>query len=1762
MTRKLFWMIFVAPVLGATALSAGAEQAEDSLFRHAENALQDEARVLHRDFTSPERWRDWTLERANGEEADIQAWMSSRWKETPGRLADSLAGSAASWVGAGLRESEWVETLDFGFQLPLEGRTGWMNLNAIGPLSRGEDSVLGWQLPLSFGSADDDGETEMVGNVGLFYRRTLGDWGLAGVNLFGDYQDEGANGDFWRWSVGAEYRTSWADVFVNRYIPSSPAQRTLLSGGTQERIAYSAGGYDAEVRFHAPRSRWLEGFAEYSLWEGEYGDADDSGFRYGFRLLPRTGGLADGFRFEADYDDTLDGGLGARFSYDWTLGQTPRRTGYAVFDPRAHLFSPVERRHEQEIRVRIRTLGINGAVARSESESDCSPSDSVITAAQQSAANISLTMHVIAGDYDGVCGSLRGGASPNHPDGDEESWALHFAATLTVSDAVKIASVLVSAGASVDAKGGGSGDTPLHMAASVDAGPMANFLIAAGADKEVTNNNHARPLHIAAIFGATAVIKAMLDREENPAEVNARIIVDIPYVGRWELHTPLDLAISNTVTVRQERAAVYLLAYNGECRTASGHDWCDAEGLSLPVSPFSGGGTLAAAGYDGVVGSFSEVTSEVGKITLKHSLIEGGDDFTNEDREVRAKNPLEEGERAAVMQVAASKGRLSTVFLTATFSVTVESGNDYTVTLSPYSRGAALTLESERFSELEFEKSDGNVELTLSQNGVVSATVNLRLEDAYTLKAEATVAGMLGTLRFSAEVYPSCESGALFSPLVSSGSFYGEILGNDLQRICWLISQGRDLNRSVFLGQGPLHLAAVFGRAEIASLLLFYGAEVNKLNVVGETPLDAGVSGGGVAALPVLVNNGGVCMQEENQDSSECGLRLWPRDVSVTAVAGYRGSLYALGAVPPEGGEVEYFLGTDAPRNIVLENGVVRRYAPLSGGDAEHVTVGVRSGAQTLFAGVKISAMAEVSEATATIPADHSGAVHTLALPGFDNATYAKALGSAGEFTVAVNGEVSLKDGESLAALGEYVVVARAEDAGFLGEAMLTLRISALRGSRLTLSYPSRQAMAGGYSGVVLTISAGVDEGATVSYAGGLVAPFTLAASGSNFILSLTAALSGPDALMVKPDFVSRKAGFSPKTESAIIRVTVLSSYSDSVVIQRNETGVFYQFSIPGHGDATFNEVGSSPDFSVEPDGEVSRVAGAVLATQSVHNIVVSATDDGFLGESILLTLDVSVSFCSPEVTLSSEGATQVELDQGLYEAAKSGDVESACEWVQKGADPGKADERIAGGTFMEPSALHAAASEGHLEMVKFLMSYPDVDVDASIFLNMTPLFVAAEGGHLEVVKYLASQGADVNVSAYWGIPPLYWAMGYEHWETVKYLVSNGGDMNAKYYRGQSPLHWATSFGNLTIVMLMVSHGADVNVRKDDYTTPLHNAASNGDLEVVRFLVSHGANVNAQKRDASYSLIKKDAPIHSAAHYGHLDIVKYLVSQGAEVDIKARYDKTPLHEAAWRGHVDVVEYLVSRGADTTARGGTWPRYTPLHYAAAYGHLDVAEYLLDIGVDVNIHIPWRGTPLDQAVKKAHDWWYSDSEDRSRARVVASTLIARGGICLERTYAMCGLIMRPSGFTVTVTAGYSGAVHTVTAMTRNSGMSPVYSIEYGGRDFQVNAETGVLSPVGESLAEEGAVTVSVKAMAAGGTQSVTVEVVVEVTSSSSSAALSAPPALISRGLNAESRVALSGGASAGFYLLRRDSWPYQFSNAALLRTSGGISRLNTG
>ena len=174
-------------------------------------------------------------------------------------------------------------------------------MNVLGALRETADDAIVWQLR-GYAAEESSGGA----NVGLIYRRAAGEEALVGANVFYDYEEHDY-GSFSRWSLGGEVRGGWGGLFVNRYMVLSDAE-PLKDG----QIAYSREGFDVAAEFKVPKLRWISGGLTHYKWDGEFGDADDKGFRYhaafGFSELMGGGDFWGGLSFEVEYDNPETGG--------------------------------------------------------------------------------------------------------------------------------------------------------------------------------------------------------------------------------------------------------------------------------------------------------------------------------------------------------------------------------------------------------------------------------------------------------------------------------------------------------------------------------------------------------------------------------------------------------------------------------------------------------------------------------------------------------------------------------------------------------------------------------------------------------------------------------------------------------------------------------------------------------------------------------------------------------------------------------------------------------------------------------------------------------------------------------------------------------------------------------------------------------------------------------------------------------------------------------------------------------------------------------------------------------------------------------------------------------------------------------------------------------------------------------------------------------------------------------------------------------------
>lgn len=96
-----------------------------------------------------------------------------------------------------------------------------------------------------------------------------------------------------------------------------------------------------------------------------------------------------------------------------------------------------------------------------------------------------------------------------------------------------------------------------------------------------------------------------------------------------------------------------------------------------------------------------------------------------------------------------------------------------------------------------------------------------------------------------------------------------------------------------------------------------------------------------------------------------------------------------------------------------------------------------------------------------------------------------------------------------------------------------------------------------------------------------------------------------------------------------------------------------------------------------------------------------------------------------------------------------------------------------------------------------------------------TALHVAASRGHLDMVKYLVSIGADVDncnsdMRIIFGETPLAWAVLNNHPQVAEFLIDIAGcNMDKADNDGNTPLHKAGYKGHLDVLDLLVRKGAN-----------------------------------------------------------------------------------------------------------------------------------------------------------------------------------------------------------------------------------------------------------------------------------------------------------------------------------------------------------------
>lgn len=195
------------------------------------------------------------------------------------------------------------------------------------------------------------------------------------------------------------------------------------------------------------------------------------------------------------------------------------------------------------------------------------------------------------------------------------------------------------------------------------------------------------------------------------------------------------------------------------------------------------------------------------------------------------------------------------------------------------------------------------------------------------------------------------------------------------------------------------------------------------------------------------------------------------------------------------------------------------------------------------------------------------------------------------------------------------------------------------------------------------------------------------------------------------------------------------------------------------------------------------------------------------------------------------------------------------------------------------------------------------------VFFCKTALHCAAREGHVEVVRALIAAGANINAAqtdtnSWNGMTALHWAAAQGHLELACLLLAKDGiDVNAEQTdasgcTGMTALHWAAFSGHVDVVRALIAANANIHAVTANGITPIVAAFEQGRHRIVALLQQHGAvlpeHYRQARREERAGVLNPSQSTHTASV--HVDVatsvgklkVRYQKQNNVDVDRKIK----------------------------------------------------------------------------------------------------------------------------------------------------------------------------------------------------------------------------------------------------------------------------------
>jgi ankyrin repeat protein len=171
-----------------------------------------------------------------------------------------------------------------------------------------------------------------------------------------------------------------------------------------------------------------------------------------------------------------------------------------------------------------------------------------------------------------------------------------------------------------------------------------------------------------------------------------------------------------------------------------------------------------------------------------------------------------------------------------------------------------------------------------------------------------------------------------------------------------------------------------------------------------------------------------------------------------------------------------------------------------------------------------------------------------------------------------------------------------------------------------------------------------------------------------------------------------------------------------------------------------------------------------------------------------------------------------------------------------------KCSELLESKTKSGLTALYLAAQSGRCSVMSSLL-HAEAQIDTKSSTG-TALHVAATNGHVEVVRLLLEKNADSKLRLDDGRTALHLAAAYNHESVAEVLVSHNKHLlRATDNVDSTPLHMAVIYCHQTMVEFLLQMDADPNTRDVYCRSPAEHASNNETLRKI--FVNHCSNIQA-----------------------------------------------------------------------------------------------------------------------------------------------------------------------------------------------------------------------------------------------------------------------------------------------------------------------------